>query len=93
MSRTAKAGLHGFNRSAAFSLGRSGDILTNVVSPGLTRTRNNTHITDTLPEAYLDTIPLVRLLTAEEIAAPVVFLASTANTGITGQVITVDGGV
>ncbi|GAA0429778.1 beta-ketoacyl-ACP reductase [Actinoplanes capillaceus] len=89
----AKAALHGFNRSAAFSLGRSGDILTNVVSPGLTRTRANTHITDTLPTAYLDTIPLARLLTAEEIAAPVVFLASAANTGVTGQVISVDGGV
>ncbi|MEV0895994.1 SDR family oxidoreductase [Actinoplanes sp. NPDC049802] len=89
----AKAALHGFNRSAAFSLGRSGDILTNVVSPGLTRTRANTHITDTLPEGYTDTIPLTRLLTADEIAAPVVFLASAANTGVTGQVIAVDGGV
>ncbi|SDT28485.1 SDR family NAD(P)-dependent oxidoreductase [Actinoplanes derwentensis] len=88
----AKSALHGFNRSAAFSLGGSGDILTNVVSPGLTRTATNGHIVDSVPESYLEQIPLGRLLTAEEIAAPVVFLASAANTGITGQVIAVDGG-
>lgn len=88
----AKAALHGFNRSAAFSLGQAGDILTNVVSPGLTRTATNQHIVDSVPESYREQIPLRRLLTADEIAAPVVFLASAANTGITGQVVAVDGG-
>ncbi|WP_430788647.1 SDR family NAD(P)-dependent oxidoreductase [Actinoplanes sp. G11-F43] len=88
----AKAALHGFNRSAAFSLGSAGDILTNVVSPGLTRTAANRHIADAVPDSYYDQIPLGRLLSAEEIAAPVVFLASAANTGITGQVIAVDAG-
>ncbi|MDR6320755.1 SDR family NAD(P)-dependent oxidoreductase [Actinoplanes couchii] len=88
----AKSALAGFNRSAAFSLGSYGDILTNVVSPGLTRTVTNGHIADSVPESYYGQIPLGRLLTADEIAAPVVFLASAANTGITGQVIAVDGG-
>ena len=88
----AKAALHGFSRSAAFSLGRSGDILSNVVSPGLTRTRTNRHIVDAVPESYPAGMPLGRLLTAEEIAAPIVFLASAANTGITGRMIAVDGG-
>jgi 3-oxoacyl-[acyl-carrier protein] reductase len=89
----AKAALHGFSRSAAFSLGRSGDILSNVVSPGLTRTKTNEHIVDSVPASYTDVIPIGRLLDADEITAPVVFLASEVNTGITGQVIAVDGGV
>jgi 3-oxoacyl-[acyl-carrier protein] reductase len=89
----AKAALHGFSRSAAFSLGKSGDLLSNVVSPGLTRTRTNEHIVASVPDSYTDEIPLGRFLAAAEIAAPVVFLASAANTGITGQVIAVDGGV
>lgn len=88
----AKAALHGFSRSAAFSLGRSGDILSNVVSPGLTRTTTNRHIVDTVPDSYTEMIPLGRLLDADEITAPIAFLASAANTGITGQVIAVDGG-
>jgi 3-oxoacyl-[acyl-carrier protein] reductase len=41
----AKAARHGFSRSAAFSLGKDGDILTNVVILGLTRTATNTTIT------------------------------------------------
>lgn len=80
---SAEAALHGFNRSAAFSLGRSGDILSNVVSPGLTRTTTDGHIVDSVPDSYTDLIPLGRLA----------FLASAANTGITGQVIAIDGGV
>ncbi|MET0417139.1 MAG: SDR family oxidoreductase [Actinoplanes sp.] len=89
----AKAALHGFSRSAAHSLGKDGDLLSNVVTPGLTRTRTNGHIVESVPASYLDQIPLGRFLDAEEIAAPVVFLASAANTGITGQVIAVDAGV
>ena len=43
---TAKAALHGFSRSAAFSLGRDGDILSNVVMAGLTRTETNIALTE-----------------------------------------------
>jgi 3-oxoacyl-[acyl-carrier protein] reductase len=87
----AKAALHGFNRSAAFGLGRDGDILTNVVMPGLTRTDTNAHITDAYGEQYAALQPLQRLLTAAEVAGPVVYLGSAANTGITGEVIRVTG--
>jgi len=48
----AKAALHGFSRSAAFALGRHGDILSNVVMPGLTRTDTNTAITEAVGEHY-----------------------------------------
>ncbi|NEE01345.1 SDR family NAD(P)-dependent oxidoreductase [Phytoactinopolyspora halotolerans] len=88
----AKAALHGFSRSSAFSLGAHGDILTNVVMPGLTRTDTNTHIVDAVGDQYSAVAPIGRLLDASEVAGPVVYLGSAANSGITGQVISVTGG-
>jgi 3-oxoacyl-[acyl-carrier protein] reductase len=89
----AKAALHGFSRSASFDLGRAGNILSNVVAPGLTRTDTNAAVVDAVGGRYADQAALGRLLDADEVAVPIVFLASAANTGITGEVITVDGGV
>lgn len=88
----AKAALHGFSRSAAFGLGRDGDILSNVVMPGLTRTETNTAIVEAVGDHYAERAALGRLLDADEIAGPVAFLGSAANTGVTGQVIAVNGG-
>lgn len=88
----AKAALHGFSRSIAFGLGRDGDILSNVVMPGLTRTETNTAITDAVSDQFSALAPIGRLLDAPEVAGPVVYLGSAANTGITGQVIPVTGG-
>jgi len=88
----AKAALHGFSRSTAFNLGRDGDILSNVVMPGLTRTATNTHIVDAAGEAYAGFSPLGRLLDAAEVATAVVYLGSAANTGVNGQVVAVTGG-
>ena len=88
----AKAALHGFSRSAAFSLGRSGDVLSNVVVLGLTRPDTNTEIADAYGEHFAALTPIGRLIDADEVTRPVVFLASAANTGITGQIITVSGG-
>jgi len=89
----AKAALHGFSRSAAFSLGRDGDILSNVVMPGLTRTDTNAALADEYGHHFSALAPIGRLLDAAEVAGPVVYLGSAANTGITGQVISVTGGV
>lgn len=90
----AKAALHGFSRSIAFALGRDGDILSNVVAPGLTRTGTdvNTAIVDAAGHHFAALAPIGRLLDAAEVAGPVVYLGSAANTGITGQVIPVTGG-
>lgn len=88
----AKAALYGFSRSAAFSLGKDGDILSNVVLPGLTRTPTNTEITEAAGETFSALAPIGRLLDASEVATAVVYLGSAANTGITGQAITVSGG-
>nr|MDT0656700.1 SDR family oxidoreductase [Micromonospora sp. DSM 115978] len=89
----AKAALHGFSRSAAFGLGGSGDIISNVVMPGLTRTDTNGTIVDAVGGQYAALSPLRRLLDADEVAGAVVYLGSAANTGITGQVVAVTGGV
>lgn len=88
----AKSALHGFSRSIAFSLGGSGDILSNVVVPGLTRTDTNTDIAAAAGDHFATRAPIARLLDADEVARPIVYLASAANTGITGQAITVTGG-
>jgi NAD(P)-dependent dehydrogenase (short-subunit alcohol dehydrogenase family) len=88
----AKAALHGFSRSAAFALGQDGDILSNVVLPGLTRTDTNAEITGQYGEHWSALAPIGRLLGAAEVAGPVVYLGSAANTGITGQVVAVTGG-
>jgi len=88
----AKAALHGFSRSAAFGLGRDGDILSNVVMPGLTRTDTNTAIVEAAGHEFSARAPIGRLLDAAEVAGVVVYLGSAANTGITGQAITVTGG-
>jgi 3-oxoacyl-[acyl-carrier protein] reductase len=89
---TAKAALHGFSRSAAFALGQDGDILSNVVLAGLTRTATNTALTEEYGDHFGALAPIGRLLDADEVAGPVVYLGSAANTGITGQVVAVTGG-
>jgi NAD(P)-dependent dehydrogenase (short-subunit alcohol dehydrogenase family) len=88
----AKAALHGFSRSAAYRLGRDGDLLSNVVMPGLMRTEINAHIVAEAGEQYAALAAIGRLLDAAEVARPVVYLGSAANTGITGAVIPVSGG-
>ena len=88
----AKAALHGFSRSVAFSLGRDGDLLSNVALLGLTRTATNTHIVDEVGQMYGERSPLGRLLDASEVATAVVWLGSAANTAINGQVIGMTGG-
>ncbi|MEU7691433.1 MULTISPECIES: SDR family NAD(P)-dependent oxidoreductase [Microbispora] len=88
----AKAALHGFSRSAAFGLGKAGDILSNVVMPGFTRTETNAEMAEQWGGHYSARAPIGRLLDAAEVANAVVYLGSAANTGITGQAIKVTGG-
>lgn len=90
--RAAKAALHGFSRSVAFSLGQDGDLLSNVALLGLTRTATNTHIVDQVGQMYAERSPLGRLLDASEVATAVVWLGSAANTAVNGQVVGLTGG-
>lgn len=88
----AKAGLHGLTRSLAKEVGSAG-ILVNVVMPGLTLTeRNLEQIHEATREQYAQAVPIGRLLTPEEVAQPIVFLGSAANSSITGAVVRASGG-
>ena len=85
----AKAGLIGATKALARELGRR-NILVNAVAPGLIET----HMTSTLPmDAYLKSIPLGRAGTAREVASCVRFLCTEAASYITGEVISVNGGL
>jgi 3-oxoacyl-[acyl-carrier protein] reductase len=88
----AKAGMTGFAKSLAREVG-SRNITVNCVAPGFI----DTDMTKGLPEEHrtklLDHIPLGRLGSAQEVAAAVAFLASSAAGYITGETIHVNGGM
>ncbi|HLS36347.1 MAG TPA: 3-oxoacyl-ACP reductase [Bacillota bacterium] len=90
---TAKAGLIGFTRNIAAELGRYG-INANVVSGGLLKTTDASSVTT--PEVFeliADSTPLKKVTTPQDVANMVAYLASEKASGITGQNITVDGGL
>lgn len=88
----AKAGLIGFTKALAKEAGPSG-ITVNCVSPGLIDTAMNRAVDAASLHAMIDTIPIGRMGTPEEVAEAVYFFASDAAGYITGQVLGVDGGI
>jgi 3-oxoacyl-[acyl-carrier protein] reductase len=88
----AKAGIMGFTKSLAREVGVRG-ITVNCVAPGFIKT----DMTDSLPEeqkqALSKQIPMGRLGSVEEIAGPVLFLASDDSAYITAQTLHVNGGM
>ncbi len=68
-------------------------IRVNAVAPGFIQTEMLDHIPEDKKEEYLKNIPLHRLGIVEDIASLVSFLASDQASYITGQVITIDGGL
>ncbi|WP_114604281.1 3-oxoacyl-ACP reductase [Staphylococcus sp. EZ-P03] len=90
---TAKAALIGFTRNIAAELGQYG-INANVVSGGLLKTTDASSATT--PEVFdliAQTTPLRKVTTPQEVANMVAYLVSKQADGITGQNITVDGGL
>ena len=85
----AKAGLIGASRSVAAEVARLG-IRVNVVAPGLIATDM---IKDAPVQRIKSIIPMARVGTAEEVAKVVRFLCSDDASYITGQVISVNGGM
>jgi 3-oxoacyl-[acyl-carrier protein] reductase len=88
----SKAGLIGLTKSLARELA-SRNIRVNAVSPGFIATDMTSAIPVPAKEKLLDSIPLARLGTAEEVAQAVLFLASDAASYITGEVLKVNGGM
>ncbi len=89
----SKAGIIGFSKSIAAELG-SRNIRCNAIAPGFIETDMTHYLKDgDASKAFLDKIPLGRFGTAEEIANTTLFLASDMSSYLTGQVISVCGGL
>ncbi len=88
----AKAGILGFTKSLAREVGARG-ITVNAVAPGFIDTDMTRGLADEHKQVLLNQIPLGRLGQPEEIAAAVAFLASPEAGYITGETISVNGGM
>lgn len=89
---TAKLALHGITQSLARELG-SRNIRVNAIAPGPTDTEATREtVPDVLLKKILQTMPLPRLGTVEDMVAATLFLLSDDASFITGHVLTVDGG-
>jgi len=88
----SKAGLIGFSKSVAKEFASRG-ITCNVVCPGFIETDMTKDLSEELKKKLLERIPLQRLGQPDDVAGVVEFLCSPAAGYITGQIITVDGGM
>jgi 3-oxoacyl-[acyl-carrier protein] reductase len=90
---TAKSALVGFSRNLASELGPLG-VRVNCVAPGLVYPTQASGATRAqFRESIIATTPLRRLARPEDVAGPVLFLASEWSSFMTGQVLFVDGGL
>jgi 3-oxoacyl-[acyl-carrier protein] reductase len=89
----SKAGIIGFTKSVAKELG-SRNIRCNAIAPGFVETDMTSYLKEgEQGDKYKSGIPLGRFGTAEDIANVTLFFASGLSAYITGQVISVDGGL
>jgi 3-oxoacyl-[acyl-carrier protein] reductase len=88
----SKAGMIGFSKSIAKELGSRG-IRSNVIAPGFIETEMTAKLDEKTRDQYLANVPLKRFGSGEEVATTAVWLASDHSTYITGQVISVCGGL
>jgi 3-oxoacyl-[acyl-carrier protein] reductase len=88
----SKAGLIGLTKTLARELASRG-ITVNAVAPGLIETDMTTVLSEEIRRAILQKVPLGKLGEPDDIAGAVAYLASPEAKYITGQVLTVDGGM
>jgi 3-oxoacyl-[acyl-carrier protein] reductase len=88
----SKAGLIGFTQSVARELAGRG-VTVNAIAPGFIETDMTSVLNEELKANVLRAIPLGKFGQAEDIANAALFLASPGSRYITGQVLTVDGGM
>uniref|UniRef100_UPI0040477CC6 3-oxoacyl-[acyl-carrier-protein] reductase n=1 Tax=Polaribacter sp. TaxID=1920175 RepID=UPI0040477CC6 len=88
----SKAGIIGFSKSVALELG-SRNIRSNVIAPGFIETEMTAKLDEKVVEGWRNEIPLKRGGTPDDIANACVFLGSDMSAYITGQTLSVDGGM
>jgi len=88
----SKLGMVGFTRSLAKELGPR-NINVNCIAPGFFETPMTEVLNEEQRKGILDKVPMGRLGNPKEIAHAAVFLASHMSDYVTGQVLTVDGGM
>ncbi len=88
----AKAGIIGFTKSAAGELASRG-VTVNAVAPGFINTDMTAALSEKVKEVMLQEIPAGRMGTPDDVANAVAFLVSDQAAYITGQVLSVDGGL
>jgi 3-oxoacyl-[acyl-carrier protein] reductase len=87
-----KAGMIGFTRSLSRELAKR-KITVNAVAPGFIESEMTKALGDAVTDEVKKRIPANRLGQADDVAACVLFLSSKAASYVTGQVLTVDGGM
>jgi 3-oxoacyl-[acyl-carrier protein] reductase len=88
----SKAGMIGFTKSIALELG-SRNIRCNAIAPGFIETEMTDKLDPQTVQSWRDAIPLKRGGSPEDVANACLFLGSDLSTYITGQVLSVDGGM
>jgi len=88
----SKSGILGFSKSVALELG-SRNIRCNTVAPGFIETEMTAKLNEDVVQGWRDSIPLKRGGSPKDIANACVFLASDMSSYITGQTLSVDGGM
>jgi 3-oxoacyl-[acyl-carrier protein] reductase len=88
----SKAAIIGLTKSLSKEFGSRG-VTCNAVAPGFIQTKMTEELTDEVKDNYLKQIPLNRFGSAQDVANAVVFLASEKADYITGQVLSVNGGM
>ncbi len=88
----SKSAIIGFTKALAKELGPSG-IRVNCIAPGVIDTDMNSILDESTIASLCDEIPLCRIGNAKEVASTATFLASEGASYITGQIISVDGGM
>lgn len=88
----SKAGIIGFSKSVAKEVG-SRNIRSNVIAPGFIESDMTGELDENTRKAFLSNVPLGRLGQADEVARLAAFLASDQSSYITGQTISICGGL
>ena len=88
----SKAGIIGFTKSMAKELG-SRNIRVNAIAPGFIESEMTGELDESVKSNYIDSIPLKRFGKGDDVANACVFLGSDLSTYVTGQVMSVCGGM